>query len=51
MICRSGTDPHKIRKMNRVKVKKPDKKNVCWVGCQPRVELRKESKQKDGQQK
>jgi hypothetical protein len=45
-----GTDTHKIRKTKRVKLKKPDMKNVCWVGCQPRVEPRKESKQKYGQQ-
>jgi hypothetical protein len=36
--------------MNRVKIKKPDTNNVCWVGCQPRVKLCKENKQKYEQQ-
>ncbi len=48
---KSVTDTHKIRKTNRVKVKKPDTKNVFWAGCQPRVKLRKESKQKYGHKK
>jgi hypothetical protein len=36
--------------MNRVKIKKPDTKNLCWDGCQPRVKLCKENKQKYGHQ-
>ncbi len=47
MLCRLGTDIHKIKEINRVKKLKPDTKNLCWAGGQPRVEkLCKKSKQK-----
>jgi hypothetical protein len=46
------TDTHKIRKANRVTKKiKTCYKNMCRIGCQPRVELRKRNKQEYEQQK
>jgi hypothetical protein len=51
MYSRLETDTHKIRKANRVKKLKTWYKNMCWVGCQPRVKLRKRNEQEYEQQK